>query len=138
MNERDDDRRSHAGKQAEPHAAGDGRNRRGAEGADQNLALKPDVDDAGAFRPKARKAGEDERNGETHSRSENNDKGVEPFHAWPARQMGGCAVRRASRVATGRRNMCSSAPANSTTSPWITTIMSRLILGMSIESAWPP
>ena len=55
-----------------------------------------------------------------------------------ARQIGGCVVRRASRVATGRRNMCSSAPANSTTRPWITTIMSRLILGMSIESDWPP
>ena len=33
------------------------------------------------------------------------------------RQMGGWVVRRASRVATGRRNMCSSAPANSTTRP---------------------
>ena len=31
--------------------------------------------------------------------------------------------------------MCSSAPANSTTRPWITTIMSRLICGMSNESA---
>ena len=138
MNEREDDGRSDAGKQAEPHAAGEGRNRGGGEGADQNLALKPDVDDARAFRPKARKAGEDERNGETHAGGENDDEGVEPFHARPARQMGGCVVRRASRVATGRRNMCSSAPANSTTSPWMTTIMSRLILGMSIESAWPP
>ena len=60
-------------------------------------------------------------------------------HSMPgARQIGGCAVRRASRVATGRRNMCSSAPANSTTRPWMTTIMSRLILGMSSESDWPP
>jgi len=60
-------------------------------------------------------------------------------HSMPtARQMGGCVVRRASRVATGRRNMCSSAPANSTTRPWMTTIMSRLIFGLSKASSAPP
>ena len=33
----------------------------------------------------ARKAREDERDRETHAGGENNNKGVEPFHAWPAR-----------------------------------------------------
>ena len=47
-------------------------------------------------------------------------------------------VRRASSTATGRRNMCSSAPANSTTRPWMTTIMSRLIFGFSKASSAPP
>ena len=137
MNEREDDGRRDAGQEPEPYASGECRRRGRGERADQNLALKPDVDDARALRPKARKAGENERDGETHAGGENDNEGVEPFHA-AARQMGGWVVRRASRVATGRRNMCSSAPANSTTSPWMTTIMSRLILGMSIESAWPP
>ena len=40
-----------AGEQPEPYAAGEGRSRGGSEGADQNLALKPDVDDARALRP---------------------------------------------------------------------------------------
>ena len=137
VDEREHDGGCDTGEEPEPYASGKGRRRGGSERPDQNLALKPDVDDTRAFRPKAGKAGENERDSETHAGSENDDEGVEPFHA-AARQMGGCVVRRASRVATGRRNMCSSAPANSTTSPWITTIMSRLILGMSIESAWPP
>ncbi len=137
MDERDGDGGGDPGEKADPDASREGGARGGGEGADQYFALEADVDDAGALGPKAREAREDERNRQPQAGGEHDDEGVEPVHP-RSPQIGGCAVRRASRVATGRRNMCSSAPANSTTRPWMTTIMSRLILGLSKASSAPP
>ncbi len=128
---------SDAERQPDPGAAGEGRPRGRGECSHEDLAFEADVDHAGALRPKARETGEDERDGEPHPRGEDDDEGVERFHG-RGPQIGGCVVRRASNVATGRRNMCSSAPANSTTRPWMTTIMSRLIFGFSKASSAPP
>ncbi len=137
MDEREDDGRGDAEREPGPDAAGEGRPDGRAEGADQDLALEADVDHARALRPQAGEAGEDQRNGEPHAGGEDDDEGVEPVHR-SRPQIGGWVVRRASSVATGRRNMCSSAPANSTTRPWMTTIMSRLIFGLSKASSAPP
>jgi hypothetical protein len=46
--------------------------------------------------------------------------------------------RRANSTSSEGRNMCSRAPANRMTRPWITTTMSRLSAGMSKESSEPP
>ena len=137
MDEREDDGRGDPGGKPEPDAAGEGRAGGGGEGSDENLALEPDVDDSRTLRPEARQTGQDQRNAEPDPRGEDDDEGFEPVHRG-ALQIGGCVVRRASSVATGRRNMCSSAPANSTTRPWMTTIMSRLIFGLSKASSSPP
>ena len=138
MDQRNGDRRGDAAKQSEPDAAGEGRHRRRAEGADQDLAFEADVDDARALRPQAREAGQDQRRAEPDAGSEDDDERIEEVHRASPRQIGGEVVRRASSTATGRRNMCSSAPANSTTRPWMTTIMSRLIFGFSNASSAPP
>ena len=53
VNEREDDGRRDAAQKPEPYASSKGRGRGGSERADQNLALKSDVDDARAFRPEA-------------------------------------------------------------------------------------
>ena len=138
MDERNADRRYDACEQSEPDAAGEGRDRRRAERADQDLALEPDVDDARALGPQTREAGQDQRRAEPDAGGEDDDERVEEVHRAPPSQIGGEVVRRASNTATGRRNMCSSAPANRTTRPWMTTIMSRLIFGFSKASSAPP
>ena len=47
-------------------------------------------------------------------------------------------LNEANSVWIGGRNMCSSAPANRITSPWMMTIMSREMFGISKESSAPP
>ena len=91
------------------------------ERSDHNPARQPRMSGIASLMPEAK----------TTMKASNHSMGAGP-------QIGGCVVRRASRVATGRRNMCSSAPANSTTRPWMTTIMSRLIFGFSNASSAPP
>ena len=103
VNEREDDGRRDAGQKPEPYVSGKGRSRGGSERADQNFALEPDVDDARALRPQARKAGENERDGEPHAGGENDNEGVEPFHARPPVRwaVASCAARAASRPGGG-------------------------------------
>ena len=116
MDEGDYDRHRDAPQQAQPGAAGEERERRARKCAGEHLALEADVDDARAFGPEARQTGQDQRHAEPDAGAEDLDEGVEHLHA-PGPQIGGWVMRRASSTATGRRNMCSSAPANSTTRP---------------------
>ena len=101
MDERNGDRRHDAGEQAEPDAAGEGRHRRRAEGADQDLALEADVDDARALGPQAREAGQDQRRAEPDAGTEDDDERVEEVHrASPVRSAAGRAARQQHRDRT--------------------------------------
>ena len=61
MHQREADRDEDGAEEPDPGRAIDGGGRGGDEGRDQHLAFEPDVDDAGALRPQAREAGEDQR-----------------------------------------------------------------------------
>ena len=99
VDERNPDRRDEAREQSEPDAAGEGRHRRRAEGADQDLALKPDVDHARALRPETGEAGEDQRRAEPNAGGEDDDERVEEVHRAPPLRSAGrwCAARAARR-----------------------------------------
>ena len=88
MNKRGDDRGGHPRQQPQPGAAGEGRERRAREGADQYLAFEADVDDAGALRPQARETREDQRHAKPDAGAKDLDEGVEHLHA-RGRQIGG-------------------------------------------------
>ena len=137
VDQRHPDRRGDAREQPEPGAAGEGRDAAPAKAPVSILPSRPmsTTPERSDHRPakQARISGTPSRMPEPKM----TDEGVEQLHA-RGPQIGGWVVRRASSVATGRRNMCSSAPANSTTRPWITMIMSRLIFGLSNASSAPP
>jgi hypothetical protein len=61
MHQREGERDDDGHQQGQPGIAIEGGGGSGGEGADQHLAFEADVDDAGAFRPQACKAGEDQR-----------------------------------------------------------------------------
>ncbi len=132
-----------AAREPDPGRAGNRGGRSAGEGAGQHLALEPDVEDAGALGIKAGEAGKQQRHRQADGRVEHVDDDVEEIHlrrpslsapATPAER--GLSV--ASSVWMVGRNMCSSAPANRMTSPWMMTIMSREISGISKASSAPP
>jgi len=133
MHEAEQDRRRDAGGQPHRRAARGERGRGGGEGGRQHLSLQPDVDDPGALRPKPREAGADQRRRQPDRRGEHLEDGVEGLH-----QAGLSRVSPPSSAATGRLKAYSSAPAKRITKPWITTIMSRVMAGLSKESSVPP
>src|SRR5690606_25565821 len=103
----------------------------GGEGGGEHLALEADVEDAGPLGVEAGEAGEQQRRREAEARAGELEDGGEVHQA---------AFRRRRRKArsTGARTRFSSAPVKRMTRAWMTTIMSRLMLGMSKASSAPP
>ena len=122
---------SDAGEEPDPGRAGHRREGAGGEGRGQHLALEPDVEDAGALGEEPGEAGEQQRRREAEARAGELEEGVEIHHAALPRQ------RRKTR-STGTRTRFSSAPVKRMTSAWMTTIISRLIAGISKASSAPP
>ena len=131
MDQREQARGEDAGEEPDPGRAGDRREGAGGEGGGQHLALEADVEDAGALGEEAGEAGEEQRRREAEARAGELQDGVEVHHAAFARS------RRKAR-STGARTRFSSAPVKRMTSAWITTIISRLIAGISKASSAPP
>ncbi len=114
---RDQDR----GAQARPGRAGHRRHRRRREGADQQLALQADVDDARPLRDQPRHGAEDQRRRQTQRRRRAMRSASSPqsgqLRQPPVRRRCGAA---SSAPATART--CSaSAPENRMISPWMTS-----------------
>ncbi len=111
----------------------------GGEGGGQHLALEADVEDAGPLRIETGQGRQQQRRRQAQRRVEDQQRGVEVHQAVPSAC--GASPRRCmdenNRASRGR-NMCSSAPANRMTRPWMTTIMSRVMVGMSKASSAPP
>ena len=118
-------------KQPDPGRARDRGEGAGGEGRGQHLALEADVEDAGALGIEPGEAGEQQGRRQPQARPGELQDGVEVHHAAPRR------IRRKAR-STGTRTRFSSAPVNRMTSAWITTIISRLIAGISKASSAPP
>ena len=113
---------------AEPVTAAEGA---GGEGGGEHLALEADVEDARALGVEAGEAGEQQRGREAQARAGKLEDGLEVHQADLRRK------RRKLR-STGTRTRFSSAPVKRMTSAWITTIISRLIFGISKASSEPP
>ncbi len=123
-----------AGEQSSEGRARDHTDGRSGEGGAQHLAFEADVDHAGALGEQSGKRGQNERDGEPDGGIGQQNGLQEEIHQETASAL---PVLAKSASSDGR-NICSSAPANRITSPWITTTMSRLIVGMSKESSEPP
>ena len=99
------------------------------EGAGQHLAFEADVENAGALGVEAGEAGEQQRHRDADGRVEQLDDDVENPSQAPVLAAAGIADRARANEANSAwiagRNMCSSAPANRMTRPWMMTIMSR-------------
>ena len=131
MDHRERARGEDAGDEPDPGRAGDGGERAGGEGGGQHLALEADVEDARALGEEPGEAGKEQRRREAQARPGDLEDGVEVHQAVRPRR------RRNSR-STGTRTRFSSAPVKRITSAWITTIISRLIDGISKASSAPP
>ena len=120
-----------AGEKPDPGRAGDRREGAGGEGGGEHLAFEADVEDAGALGVEPGEAGEQQRRREAEAGAGELEEGVEVHQAaFPRR-------RRKAR-STGTRTRFSSAPVKRMTSAWMTTIISRLIAGISKASSAPP
>src|SRR4029450_3167197 len=120
------DRRGDADAESDPGRARDGRGRGRREGRGQQLALEADVANAGALGKEAAERRQHERR--RPARRRRRQKG---------RERKGVAHERTT-ASTGPRNACSSAPQTRMISPWMTTTMSRVRVGMSNDSSEPP
>ena len=129
--DREQARGGDAGEKPDPGRAGHRREGAGGEGGGEHLALEADVEDAGALGVEAGEAGEQQRRREAEARAGELEDGVEVHQAALS------ASRRKAR-STGTRTRFSSAPVKRMTSAWMTTIMSRLIFGISKASSAPP
>ena len=135
VDQRQADREQHAGAEPEPGRAGHRRGRGGGEGSAQHLALEADVDHARALGEQAGERRQHERRREPDGRvGQQQELQEQIVHQATAPAGAGLA----NSASSHGRNMCSSAPANRITRPWITTTRSRLSAGMSNDSSEPP
>ena len=134
MDQRQADRNRHARQKADPGVSGHVGDRTRPKGSAEHLPFQADIDHAGAFRVKPRQTGQQKRCRQADCGIKCQDHDLEHDHAsFSARAREGVN----SLMMVGR-NMCSSAPANRITRPWMTMIMSRVMLGISNESSAPP
>ena len=135
---RDEDR----GGEPDPGRAGDGGGRAAGERAGEHLAFQADVENARALGIEAREAGKQKRHGKPDGGVEDQDQDVEEVHQARSPGVAGTAgvvdVKLAKIDCTVGRNRFSRAPANRITSPWMMTIMSREMAGISKASSAPP
>src|SRR6185437_15226532 len=130
-----DQRHHHRGRDARREADdGDMRDRAGGgggEGGGEHLALEPDIDDARAFGEQPRHRAEDQRRRDADGRAQSQEGDeISVFHH-------ALAVAAKTRSKNGRLKFAS-APENRMIRPWMTTIISGVIAGISNASSAPP
>ena len=138
MDQRERDGDEHGRADAGDGRAGDGGGGRPRKRCGKHLAFKADINHARALGIKAGECGQDQRHGDADSGLEEDDERVVIHDQAPAAASLRDLLARAKNAVMAGRNICSSAPAKRMTRPWMTTIMSRVISGMSKESSAPP
>ena len=116
---------------ARPGRAGDRRGRGGEEGRHQHLAFEADIDDAALLREQPAHGAEHQRRRDPQRRRPAS--GRRRRRPRPSRAPGA----RTATCSQGR-GRCASAPENRMTRPWITTTISRVMVGISKASSAPP
>ena len=139
VNHGEPDRNRDAGEEAEPGRISDQRDRRGGESGAQHLAFETDIDDPRTLGEHAGERDQDERrrnpeHGVDHEHEESDGVSHDRFYSAAGAKRG----RRVNRASIRGRNIFSKAPEKRMTRPWITTTISRLILGMSKARSFPP
>lgn len=141
MDQRQSHRNEDGRNEPDPNRLRDCRRRTGGKGRTKHLAFQPDVEDAGALGEEAGKRREHQRHGDADRRFQEHEENVKKIHDQAPLVCTSAAARwpRAAktRVIAGR-NMFSSAPAKRMTRPWMITIMSLEIEGISKAISAPP